>query len=50
MTYPSECTLPTKFLKQLTSQGLESLPELDPSLGERSHADGETELSGGQAI
>ncbi len=28
MTYQSDCTLPTEFLKQLTEQGLESLPEL----------------------
>ena len=28
MTYQRDCTLPTEFLKQLTEQGLESLPEL----------------------
>ena len=28
MTYQRDCTLPTELLKQLTEQGLESLPEL----------------------
>jgi len=28
MTYQSDCTLPAEFLKQLTEQGLEGLPEL----------------------